>query len=118
MEIRTTNTILYCNKWQETVAFYKEKLQLKITVANDWFYEFELNEFSRLSVADASRTSLKSCKGKGITITFEVDDMGQIRDQLLHAEIHPPPLQQHRWGAQVLYIHDPEGNRIEFWRPD
>lgn len=24
-------------------------------------------------------------------------------------------IKDHPWGAQVIHIHDPEGNRVEFW---
>jgi catechol 2,3-dioxygenase-like lactoylglutathione lyase family enzyme len=115
MEIRTANTILYCNNWLETVAFYREKLQLEVTVARDWFVEFELNEKSRLSIADASRATLDSCEGRGITLTMAVDDLEKTHAQLQATGLHPPPIRKHSWGAQVVYIHDPEGNRLEFW---
>ena len=75
MKIKTTNTILYCRKWHETLAFYETLLKRQATVANDWFVEFKLNETACLSIADASRTSIDSNHGAGITITLEVDDI-------------------------------------------
>jgi catechol 2,3-dioxygenase-like lactoylglutathione lyase family enzyme len=118
MDIRSANTILYCNNWRTTVAFYQEKLLLKPTLVREWFVEFELNGKSRLSVADASHTSFKSCEGKGLTLSFEVDDLTEIHGQLQKAELNPEPIRKHPWGARVIYINDPEGNRIEFWTSD
>ena len=115
MEFLTTNTILYCQNWQETVAFYKEKLSLNVTVALDWFVEFELNSASRLSIADTARTSLESCKGEGVTITLEVEDIEEARRKLQSAGLNPPAAREHAWGPLVFYVCDPEGNRIEFW---
>ena len=56
-QIVCANTILYCEKWPETVAFYQTGLQLPVTVSKDWFVEFRLTETARLSIADASRTT-------------------------------------------------------------
>ena len=118
MEIRTANTILYCTKWKETVAFYKTQLKLQVTIALEWFVEFKLNEAARLSIADAARTSMGSCDGKGITITMEVDDIEMTHVCLEKAGLKPPATRKHAWGARVIYIHDPEGNRLEFWSED
>jgi hypothetical protein len=56
MKIKSTNTILYCNKWEETVEFYRTGLKLPVISSNEWFVEFKLNEMSRVSVADEART--------------------------------------------------------------
>jgi len=55
MEIRTANTIVYCTRFTKTVDFYKSRLRLPVTAELDWFVEFELNEGSRLSIADEGR---------------------------------------------------------------
>lgn len=114
MKIKATNTILYCKKWQETVAFYRDVLKLLAISSNDWFVEFKLNEMSRLSVANESRTSIDSGDGKGITISLEVIDIEQTRAELMEAGIIPTPIKE-VWGSKAIYIHDPEGNRLEFW---
>jgi predicted enzyme related to lactoylglutathione lyase len=105
---------LYCKKWSETVAFYKSGLKLPVTTSNDWFVEFKLNFAARLSVADEARTSIKSNHGNGITIGLQVEDVESMRSELLEAGLCPTEIKK-VWGAQVIYIRDPEGNRIEFW---
>jgi catechol 2,3-dioxygenase-like lactoylglutathione lyase family enzyme len=115
MDIKTANTILYCKRWKETVAFYKIKLGLQVTTSREWFVEFKLNEASRLSIADESRASIDSNEGKGITITFEVIDIKMAHSYLKEVGLNPPPIKDHPWGAKVFRIYDPEGNRIEFW---
>lgn len=114
MKIKSINTILYCKKWEDTVAFYRTGLKLLVISSNDWFVEFELNEVSRLSVANEARTSIDSGNGKGITISLQVDDIEQMRSDLMEAQITPTPLKV-VWGSKVIYVHDPEGNRLEFW---
>jgi predicted enzyme related to lactoylglutathione lyase len=115
MKIKTANTILYCRKWKETVIFYKTRLRLQVTTSNEWFVEFKLNEASRLSIADEARTSIDSSDGKGITITLEVDDIETTHLYLKEVGLNPTPIKDHAWGARVIYIYDPEGNRLEFW---
>lgn len=68
MKIKTANTILYCSKWEETVRFYRDHLNLTVIFLTDWFVEFYLSTATRLSIADEKRASIKSCNGKGITV--------------------------------------------------
>lgn len=114
MNIKTVNTILYCKKWAETVAFYGEVLHLEVHFSNEWFVEFWLNAHARLSVANQERTSIKSGNGQGITIGVQVEELQAIHRQLTEAGHHPTPIKA-RWGSQVFYVSDPEGNRLEFW---
>lgn len=114
MKIKAVNTILYCKKWGETVAFYKDGLKLLVISSNDWFVEFKLNEMSRLSVADEFRASVKSSGGSGVTISLQVADLEQTLAELKEAGIQSSPVKE-VWGAKVIYVRDPEGNRIEFW---
>jgi catechol 2,3-dioxygenase-like lactoylglutathione lyase family enzyme len=114
MQIQSANTILYCRKWKEMVAFYQAGLGLPITAATEWFVEFKLTETSRLSVADESHTSIKSANGKGITIGLQVTDLLPARSQLQAVGLNPTVIKE-VWGAKAFYVFDPEGNRIEFW---
>lgn len=114
MKIKSTNTILYCKKWQETVAFYRDGIKLLALLSNDWFVEFKLNEMSRLSVADETRASVKSGGGKGVTISLQVADLEQALADLKEAGIQSTPIKE-VWGSRTIYVHDPEGNRLEFW---
>jgi hypothetical protein len=75
MNIKTSNIILYCKKWNETVTFYRDMLRFPIHFSNEWFVEFSLTGNARLSVANEERSSIKSCQGKGITISLEVEDI-------------------------------------------
>lgn len=115
MDIKIVNTILYCGKWKETVAFYKEILNLHVACSREWFVEFELNKTSRLSIADASRTSVAASGGKGITITMKVDDIEKACSFLREKGLNQITVKEHSWGAKVIHFFDPEGNRLEFW---
>ncbi|MBF0101416.1 MAG: VOC family protein [Desulfobacterales bacterium] len=115
MDIKTVNTILYCKKWDETAAFYKTKLKLKVCFSSEWFIEFKINEGSCLSIADEERASIGSSEGKGITITMRVNDINAAYLELTEAGLNPTNIKDHPWGAKVIYLYDPEGHRLEFW---
>ncbi len=114
MKIKAVNTILYCKKWEETVAFYRDGLKLPILSSTDWFVEFKLNEMTRLSAANESRASIKSGDGNGVTISIQITDIEQMQADLLDAGIDSSPVKD-VWGARAIYVRDPEGNRLEFW---
>lgn len=117
---KTANTILYCKKWEPTVAFYRDRLGLPVNFSNDWFVEFCLTDGSRLSIADESRTSIKSCGGGGLTLTLEqkeeVKDIDSVRADMKESGIAASEIIDHPWGARVFYFYDPEGHRIEIWQ--
>lgn len=115
ISLKGTNTILYCRRWQETVDFYRDKLQFSITFASDWFVEFQLAGTAHLSVADERRATVKSSGGAGITLTFQVDDADQAWEVLSRQGLALGPLKNHAWGARVFYFFDPEGHRLEIW---
>ena len=115
VKIDRTNTIVYCSRWRECVAFYQGGLGLEVAFENDWFVEFVLNSDSRLSVADTRRTSVQSANGRGITLTFKVENIFLTHRALQNRGLSPGRVDKHAWGADVFYLRDPDGNRIEFW---
>jgi len=119
LQLRRTNTILYCQNWESTAAFYRDKLGLPVTFVNDWFVEFALYEGvdtggAHLSIADAARASIGAVSGQGITLAWQVDDLPAVREQLEAVGVAVTPIKL-RWGASVCYCRDPEGHRIELW---
>ena len=115
--VERTNTILYCDKWSETIAFYATQLGLPVTFRSNWFVEFALSETARVSVADASHTSVKSSAGQGITLSWQMDNLESVWETLAAAGITPTVIKDHPMQARVFYFFDPEGYRIEIWSP-
>jgi catechol 2,3-dioxygenase-like lactoylglutathione lyase family enzyme len=115
--ILTANTILYCRQWEKTVEFYRDGLKMPVLFSNDWFVEFSLNGQARLSIADESRSTLKSCDGNGFTLAIEVDNLETVWDFVEKNGLKPTLIQNHPWNARVFYLFDPEGHRIELWQP-
>ena len=106
--------MLYCERWAETVAFYRSVLGLSVALDTDWFVEFQLTSSSFLSVADSSRATIGAVRGQGVTLTWQVADVGEARTMLEATGVDVTEIQR-RWGSNVFYCHDPEGHRIEFW---
>lgn len=112
--IGRANTVLYCERWPETVEFYRSVLGLPVGFQNDWFVEFQLTSSSFLSIANTSRATIGAVGGQGVTLSWRVSDVAETRTLLEARRVDVTPTER-RWGAQVCYCHDPEGHRIEFW---
>lgn len=117
MQIGRTNTILYCAKWAETTAFYRDIFQLPISHETDWFIEFQVTPDAYLSIADERRASIRSVGGQGITLSWQVADVKAQHTALAQAGLTVSPI-RNKWGANLFYLHDPEGHRIELWQPE
>ena len=117
LTFKTTNIILYCKKWAETVSFYQDDLKLPKTFASDWFVEFQLTGFAHLSIADERRATIKSSSGAGLTLTLQVADVDAAWRALKTADLDPEPVRDHPWGARTFFLFDPEGHRLEIWAP-
>ena len=111
---KRTNTILYCQAYEESVRFYRDLLKLEIAAEKDWFVEFHLGNEAFVSVADAGRTHIPAGSGAGITLSWQVEDVRALRYRLVDIGIDVSPVVW-RWGAWVLFLWDPSGNRIELW---
>lgn len=114
IQVERANTILYCDPWAATVAFYRRVLALDVSFENDWFVEFSVGPGSYLSVADARRSSVDAGDGTGLTISLRVPDVATARSTLLDAGVDVGAIGI-RFGSPFVDVHDPSGNRLEFW---
>jgi len=115
--LKSANTIFYCNRWAETVAFYRDGLGLPVCFSNHWFVEFVLTSTARLSIADQRQATVHSAGGRGSTLSLEVDDIRAVRTGLRQSGLNPGEIRSHAWNAEVFYLFDPEGHRLEIWQP-
>ncbi len=114
VDVERTNTVLYCDRWSEVVAFYRDTLGFRVSFENDWFVEFTIHAGAHLSVADAARTSIRPGDGSGLTLSWQVDDVETVRAALAAAGVDVGDVGT-RFGSHVVDVFDPAGNRIEFW---
>ena len=112
--IKRANTILYCRNWEAAVRFYRDVLNFEINHKTEWFVEFHLVGDTYLSIADASRASIKSAAGDGITLSWQVQDVEFAHRRLQQLGVKTSRIKR-IWGARAFYFLDPEGHRIELW---
>jgi catechol 2,3-dioxygenase-like lactoylglutathione lyase family enzyme len=113
-QILQWNTILYCERWDETIRFYRDLLKLPIDHETDWFVGFQITSQAFLSVAHAERTTLRSAQGDGVTLSLRVKDVDSVHRAFTGLGLEPGDIRT-VWGARAFYLHDPEGHRIEVW---
>ena len=113
--VTRANTIIYAKRFKETVAFYRGRLGLEIAFQCDWFVEFRLAPNAFVSVADQSRTTMTSANGKGITLSFQIENLERVHHAFIISGMEPTKIRHQVMGGDVFYLFDPEGTRIEFW---
>lgn len=113
--IAEANTILYCARWRETTAFYREVLELPVRMEREWLVELRLREGAYLSLADAGRATMGAIDGRGLTLTWRVADLRACHARLAARGVPVGPIREHPWGATLFRFRDPEGNRVEIW---
>ena len=113
--IERSNTILYCRRWRETLAFYREVVGLATSFEKEWFVELRLHDGAYLSLADASRASVGATGGEGLTLTWKVPDLDGAHRALRAQGLEVEEPRAHPWGGRLFRFRDPEGHRIEIW---
>lgn len=113
-QVGRSNTILYCRRWLPTVRFYRDAIGLVVLAKNEWYVEFRVTSASSLSVADSANTPIADVGGQGITLSWRVVDLSVTRKRLLDGGLEPSDIRP-LGRAAALYLHDPEGHRIEIW---
>lgn len=108
------NTILYCRRWRETIAFYRDELGLAVIADHGWFIELSVTSATSLSIADAARAAIGSAEGRGITLSWQVTDLAATRTRLRQNGLQPSEVRT-VGDAVACYLNDPEGHRIEIW---
>ena len=110
------NTVLYCDRWAETTEFYRTVLGFDVEFENDWFVEFRVSGDAYVSIADATRATIETAGGRGVTLTFRTPDVRAANALLAERGVEVSAVNR-RWDAEVFYCRDPEGHRLEFWSP-
>ncbi len=113
-EIQRTNTVLYCDNWQATVAFYKDVLQLRAETELEWFVEFALGNNAYVSLIDTARTKHKSSHGEGVLLAWQVADLASWHQKLTDLGVAVSAIKS-ELNAHLFRFRDPEGTRIELW---
>lgn len=118
LDFSLANTVIYCDRWLETVAFYRNVLGLQTCFRKDeWFVELVINAQAHLGLADASRCSIPAGHGTGLTLSLMTADLQALHQYLQEKGLAPGAIVDRSWREPFFYISDPEGTRIELWSP-
>ena len=112
--VERSNIVLHCRQWLPTVRFYRDDLGLPVLADNDWYVEFRITNESSLSVADASRATVDHVSGRGITLSWLVSDLADVRRRLVDRSLQPSEIRT-GMSADAFSVTDPEGHRVEIW---
>ena len=116
LNIKSSNTIIYCKNWNACQRFYSEVFKLEIRFQkDDWFIEYQLRNGACLSIADETRCTIEPALGKGLTLSFFVDNLEELHRYFEQQKVDVTPIKTNSWRAPFFFAKDPDGNRIEFW---
>ncbi|MEY8347947.1 VOC family protein [Bacillus cereus] len=121
MNVKMKYVILYVDRYEECLRFYKELLRLPIKGKHGTYIEFDtgatiLAMNSREDVREL--TGLPIPKGELESSNFEIgfvvedvnETISELREQGVKVLVEPITKP---WGQTIAYVSDPDGNYIE-----
>ncbi|XEC96619.1 VOC family protein [Paenibacillus tarimensis] len=114
MEFREFGLILFVERYEECIAFYKNILQLKVRKVKDSLVSFELpNGYLMVEQGGVGNDQEKSRKQNPTVIRFDVNSLEPVVRQLEERGVcFKERNLEFSWGT-IAVFNDPDGNRIE-----
>ncbi|PGS05806.1 VOC family protein [Bacillus pseudomycoides] len=121
MNLKMKYMILYVEKYDECLRFYKELLRLPIKGEHGTYIEFDTGETilamnSREDVRELTGLSIPNgiSESANFELGFIVEDVNEtisrLREQGVKVLVEPITKP---WGQTIAYVSDPDGNYIE-----
>lgn len=119
MKIKRVDATISSQKLQESKEFYIRHFGYKLVFESDWYIELIVPGLpsSGISFTLPQREVGEFFNGKGLILSFEVDDVDAEHDRLKAAglEIYQN-LQDKPWGERSFVINDPNGVHIYIYK--
>lgn len=115
LSVRSFHTVLYCDQWEECIAFYRDVLGFPVVFANEIFVEVQPAEGARIGLMNASRTRWSALRSDSLILSFRVADIEKTHQTLKKELSGIGQIVDHSWGARLFEIKDPDDRRIELW---
>ena len=114
MKIRRVDSTISTNKLQESKEFYMQNFDFRLVYESDWYVELIARDLaSGISFTLPQREEGEFFNGKGLIISFEVDDVDAEYDRLKAAGVQIyQEMQDKPWGERSFVIDDPNGVHI------
>jgi len=114
MKIKRVDSTISTNKLQESKDFYMQYFDFRLVYESDWYIELIARDLAiGISFTLPQREEGEFFNGKGLIISFEVDDVDAEYDRLkaegvqIYQEMQDKP-----WGERSFVIDDPNGVHI------
>ena len=111
MKITRVDSTISTNKLQESKEFYMKHFNFRLVYESDWYIELMTRDLpSGISFTLPQREEGEFFNGKGLIISFEVDDVGAEYSRLKAEGLHIyQELQDKPWGERSFVVNDPNG---------
>lgn len=112
MKIRRMDTTISTDKLNESKEFYIKYFNFVLVFESDWYVELISpdNPCMGVSFALPQREVGEFFNGKGVVLSFEVDDVDAEYQRLLFAGLEGcSEIQNKPWGERSFVVDDPAG---------
>ncbi|MFZ3579734.1 VOC family protein [Virgibacillus sp. DJP39] len=114
MEFREFGLILFAERYEECIAFYRDVLQLKVRNVKDTLVSFELpNGYLMVEQGGVGKNQEKLREQNPNVLRFDVQSLNSIMNELEERGVcFSKKNLKFDWGT-ISVFNDPDGNRIE-----
>ena len=114
MKIKRVDSTISTNKLQESKEFYMQHFDFRLVYESDWYIELIARDLPNgISFTLPQREEGEFFNGKGLIISFEVDDVDAEYDRLKAEDVQIyQEMQDKPWGERSFVIDDPNGVHI------
>lgn len=118
MKIKRVDATISTNKLQESKQFYMEHFDFQLLYESDWYIELIARDLaSGISFTLPQREEGEFFNGKGLIMSFEVDDVDAEYERLKGEGLHIyQEMQDKPWGERSFVINDPNGIHVYIYK--
>lgn len=118
MNIKRFDTTIMTTKLKESKEFYMQYFNLKLVYESDWYLELVMRDYSAgISFTLSQRDVGEFFNGRGLLLSFEVEDVDKEYQRLVEAGVQIfQGLQDKPWGERSFVIDDPNGVHLYIYK--
>ncbi|AJQ25771.1 VOC family protein [Pelosinus fermentans] len=120
MQIKRVDSTINTNKLQESKEFYMKHFDFQLVYESDWYIELIARDLptNGISFTLPQREEGEFFNGKGLIISFQVDDVDAEYKRLKEeGVIIYQEMQDKHWGERSFVVNDPNGIHLYIYTP-